>query len=65
MKLTLKLSDEVRETAMLYGEKPKTRTETIIDVEDVQFTRSLMASVLRALADEIDPPRNESFGALR
>ena len=54
MKLTLKLSDEVSEFQP-YGHTPKTHTETIIDVEDVQFTRSLMGSFFRALADDIDP----------
>ena len=56
MKLTIKLTDEVREVQM-YGQSDKTRTETIVEVEDIIFTRSLTASFLRALADEIDPPK--------
>jgi len=56
MKLTLKLTDDVPKYAH-YGQSSETRTETIVDVEEVQFSRSLMGSLLRALANEIDPPR--------
>lgn len=60
MKLTLKIEGERFQPTTF--DHRATQPYTVVDVENVEFTDSLTASFLRAVADEIDPPTPvESF----
>ena len=50
MKVTVHIEREVSDPVYL-----RQKTEVVADCADMEFTPSLTASFLRALADEIDP----------
>ena len=57
MNLTIKVTREVT-LQSTYIEKPKSTTQTVVDVVDTNLgSEALTAKYLRALADEIDPPK--------
>ena len=41
----------------------KVETVTLVDVPDVEMSRALAASLLRAIAEEINPPQSKMAGA--
>lgn len=55
MKLTLKIEGE-RPKSVLYGNRTEMEPYTVADCADLEFAPTLLANILRAAADEVDPP---------
>lgn len=55
--ITVRLDHVTKRSDPQYPYRDKVRVETLVDADGQRFSPSVMASLLRALADEVQPPR--------
>ena len=59
-RLTLKVTESRRALAMAVGGSPD-RTVVVCDFSEIELPSTLAANILRAAADELDPPAMDAI----